>query len=543
MNSRLEFPQESVQLAQAIAARYKKRSRSRGTWAANLYDGHFLEINYGFSESLKKGKCGLYLHEIVKEGECFSKAVAYYLVARELGLHPKFYWASEMKDLAEGESAHEKGTAEHSFITVKSKKGVETMVDPFMKAWGKTTIFPDKHEMTIYHEGERKILTRKYAALTELSEQDILQKMEQNRSREGGRLALSGSQKVRSYNHDVYIGFDSEKNILYTKLSFSLDHSIIEPYKKSEIYRLETMVDEVGTFDFSRGIFKAYYAGDWGWSKHVNEQTYMSIAVSGAQIAWNFFEELLKKSGKREKMQEMGTRQLRTLLINNGLTYDFSTADNSIAASVRKDNLQLLRLLKTYQTRSVHDFLERARTDEISWRVFLRDAQYRKARDEKKSQENLLGYVYSHNEHEQFLHRHFEQYVQRVNEFSDSHIENIKIRAALKKGSNYNADRQINKSSKKFENDSEFFSRLVTLRKIKSIPYAYAFAADESLFFESFDIKHDPLEVLTAGLTDENLLMAGKDRLFEFLLVGASRKKSLFAKAFHSGLRKILDHR
>ncbi len=134
MVSKLEFPEESVNLAKEIAIKYKRREKSRHQLAADLYDGNFLEIKYGFSETLKKGNCGPYLHEITKESDCFSKATSYYLIAKELGLNPTFYLASDMKDLDEGDHASEKGAMDHSFITVKIKKGIEQIVDPFMNA-------------------------------------------------------------------------------------------------------------------------------------------------------------------------------------------------------------------------------------------------------------------------------------------------------------------------------------------------------------------------------------------------------------------------
>lgn len=538
MNSHLEFPEESVQLARTIANRYKKRSRLREQWAADLYDGHFLEIKYGFSESLKKGKCGLYLHEIIKEGECFTEAVAYYLVARELELEPKFFWATDMKDIMEGDHASEKGTMDHSFITVKIKKNIEKIIDPFMHAWGDVTHYPEKNEINIDNQGERKITTRTYAALTELSQQEIIKKMEQNRTRDGGRHALSGLQKIKSYHNDIYVGFNPEKNILFTKLPFSIKNPISEPYKKSDIYILETKVNDDGTFNFAEGKFKAYHAGGRGWSHHINEQEPMDIPVSVAQMAWDFFDKIMQ-SRERKKVNSLGSRRLKFELEDSGLKYDFTTENNSPAEKVA--NPAQIQIIKKYQRKSVKNFLERAREDEITWRVFLRDVQYHKAKSAKKSPENKQGYIYSSEEHEQFFLKYFEGYIKSIEEFSHHHIEVMKMRAGLKKGSDYTADRIRNSCGRKFERDSEFFSYLVGIRKIRKEPYAFSWEVDMHLFFEQFDVKNDSIQKLEKGLTKKDLVNGGKDRLFDYLIVGATRKNVLFAKPFHSGLQKILN--
>ena len=63
----LEFPEESVKQAREIIDKYKKRTRSKLMQAKMLYEGRFLEIGYGFNESIKSGNCGRYLHEIIKD--------------------------------------------------------------------------------------------------------------------------------------------------------------------------------------------------------------------------------------------------------------------------------------------------------------------------------------------------------------------------------------------------------------------------------------------------------------------------------------------
>ena len=541
MISKLQFPEESVKLAREIAIRYKRREKSKHNLAVNLYDGDFLEIKYGFSEALKKGNCGPYLHEIIKESDCFSKAALYYLIAKELGLNPKFYWASDMKDLNEGEHANEKGTADHSFITVKTKKNIEQIVDPFMDAWGEVT-FSEGNEMKIYNRGKNEIKTRKYAALMKMSEQEILEKIEQNRSKEGGKLALSGSQKIKSCRDNAYIKFDSETNKLSIKLSFSISMPFDEPYKKSDIYKLETLANEDGTFDFSNGDFISYYAGEYGWSHHVNEQEPLIIPTSIAEISWNLFDKIMAKNNKGKNVNGMGSRKLKVDLINLGLNYDFSTKKGSVAQSIIENEFsEQINSLKFHQTKSVNNFLERARKDDVTLRVFLRETQYKKAKDNKISPKNPFGYVYSSDEHEKLLLDYFGRYKEYTYSFADKVIENKKIKAGLEKGSNFKADRLINQATNKFLKNIKFFDHLVSCRKIRNEPYAYLMEADRTLFFEQFNLRDDPISKLESGLSSKDLRNMGKALLFEALITGASRRKSLFAKSFHSGLRKILD--
>ena len=541
MNSRLEFPIESVQRAREVASIYKRRSKSRLTWAANLYDGHFLEIGYGFSEALRNGNCGQYLHEIVKEAECFTKAVADYLIARELGLDPVFYWASDMKDLAEGDHANEKGISNHAFITVQAKKDREQLVDKNMSAYGEVS-FPDTNEMRIFDRSNNKIITRKYASLSRLSEQEVLEKIEQNRSKEGGRLALSGSQRVRSHGNDLYIGFDSKTGTLSSRLNFSLEFPRSEPYSKSEIHKLETKVREDGTFDFSEGSYISYKAGAWGWSHHLNEQEPIVISTSVAETSWDLVESVMKENPKRKRVRNMGTRRLRVDLNSLGLNYDFSTRSNSKAQIVvERDFSDEIRSLKWHQTRSVNEFIERAKKDDITWRTFLRSAQYRKARDQRTSDDNPFGYVFTPEKHEQFMVDQFESYREECEIFTRDFIDTVKINAGFKPGTNFKAVRRRNELGRRHEKDAEFFNDLLKLRKVRNEPYAFQMKADETLFFQNFDIANDPISKIKKGLSDRDLLMAGKDLLFEALLLGASRRKTLFARQYYPGLKKILD--
>ena len=157
--------------------------------------------------------------------------------------------------------------------------------------------------------------------------------------------------------------------------------------------------------------------------------------------------------------------------------------------------------------------------------------------------ENPLGLVSSKNEREMFFQKHFEAYEDSSIELVTGYIEALRIKAGLKKGTNFQADRDRNRIGNKFQRDSAFFSNLLGTRKLKAEPFAYHIDSDEVLFFKNFDVANDPIPVLEKGLSNKDLLSAGKERLFKFLKVGASKRRALFARPFHSGLKKILDQR
>jgi hypothetical protein len=542
MTTKLSFPKESVDLAQDVAQKYQRRSKSKLVWAANLFEGDFLGITYGFDEALRKGNCGPYLHEIVKEAECFTKSVSDYLVARELGLKPNMYWASDMKDLQEGAHPMEKGTMDHSFITVEARKGIEQMVDPFMDLWGETKFSKEENSLSVNDRRHNRIITRKYAALIKMTEQEILQKIEQNRSKAGGRLALSGWQRVKSNRAQTFVQFDPKTETLSTKISFNVNHPKSEPYQKSDTYKLQTKVNEDGTFDFNEGKFIVYYAGELGWANHVDEQEPMEIPVKHAQISWTLFDEIMRKTGKRKNAHLMSSSRLRGHLIDSGLNYDFSTDPNSLAESIIIENFQEgIVLLQEQQIESAQDFLERARKHEITWRVFLRDAQYNTEKAQNRSPENPYGFVHSFNEHEQLIANCFEEFCNATHAYSEVFLNSVRVKAKLKKGTNYQAVRERNKSGHQFDKESKFMNSLIAHRNLKFEPLAYNIEADRAIFFEQFNLEKDSIAKLEEGLTEEHLVKAGQEKLFDFLHVGATRRKSLFLKSFYPGLKKILD--
>ncbi len=148
--------------------------------------------------------------------------------------------------------------------------------------------------------------------------------------------------------------------------------------------------------------------------------------------------------------------------------------------------------------------------------------------------------MHSREEHEQFFLKHFEGYKEGIYLFAENFIEVMRIKAALKKGSDYKADRELNKLHNHFIKDVSLFNDLVLLRKSRTSPNSFNMIVDEILFCEQFNIENDSLKKLESEICDSDLLKSGKYRLFKFLTFGATRRKVLFARSFYPGLRKIL---
>jgi hypothetical protein len=446
-----------------------------------------------------------------------------------------------MKQFKEGESENDAGLMDHSFITVPIKNH-ERIIDPFMGSCGQVRFSKDTNSMEIYNSTDRETKKRIYETLIEMSEEEIIKQLEELRKNGAGRLSLSGSEKIISYNEKIFVTFDSKTNILSTKINFDSDLPSYEPYKKSAVYKLETKVEENGKFDFSEGNFLSYYAGAWGWSHHVDEQEPLIIATKEAETAWNLIETIFKYNKIRKNLHKLGIRRMKIDLNRLGLNYDFSAKNSSITKKVINDGFSdKIISLRNTTNQSVEDFLERARAHEITWRTFLREAQYSKASFNKISSENEFGYIYSKDEHEKLLLDLIESYKKNSNMLIDNLIESMKIEAGIIKGSERSAYRKRNSSGNIFQKDNNLLGIAISLRKIKNEPHAYRFKADETLFFQNFDIANDPIEKLENGLNESDLLIASKNRLFKSLLLGASRRKVLFAKKYHPGLRNILN--
>ena len=540
----MNFPDKSIEQARAIVDKYKARSNSKIEQAKMIYDKDFYEINYGFNESIRSGNCGRYLHEIVKEADCFTMAGVVYLIAREAGLEPRMYWATNMKDIMDGHDPGESGGADHAFVTVRAKSKETQLVDPHMCRFGKIKFIPEENSAEIYERRENKLHKRSYGSLKELSEQDFLEKLEENRTAKGGRIALSASQAVHVNNNRMFITYHPENETLSSRYQTNSLGASTEPYKKSLVIELSSRVKEDGSFDLRTGELKMYTARGIGWSEQETPQIPLFYSAKKALNLWKIFDEIVKATGRKSKPSKMAYTKLVDLIEDSGFEDGFTLRPNSIAKrTVEGCGLeQTLKETIEENERSIEDFVKACKDDEISYRVLLRDAQYKKARDNKKSETNKRAWVFSREEHEKVMEEEFESYTKSMDHLGKVIVEGAKVYAKFKKGSAYHQARRDQRQVERTIKGMDLFNELCQLRRSKS-PYAYNDLADEILFRKRFDVEKASIEELKRDLSEKDIKNAARENLFYRMIHAYHSKESLLLESFKSGLKKILDKR
>jgi hypothetical protein len=538
-----DFPEKSVKLAKEIAQKYKRRSKSKQDIAADLYSKRFFEIMYGFGESIRTGNCGCYLHEIVKESNCFAMAGVLYLIARESGLQPRMYWATSLKDIYEGQNLSNHGGAEHSFITVRTAKDEVYTIDPFTAVFGKTRFFPESNRMEIFEEGERRVTIRSYADMRELSQDEYIKRQEKNRTSEGGRLALSTTQSLKSSGgKSVYVTYNLETNELESSMHISSMKFAPEPYKRSYLTEAKVKVNEDGSFDFNKGTLSYNYATAAGWNEHVNLQEPLIFPVNAALPLWELWESIARAKGRKSSLARMCNEIKITPMIKTaGFTDRFSVEPGSLAAGIVDASNLTPALAAFYEEegKAIQSYLGRCRDNEVSQRCLLRDAQYVKEQDKHKSPDNLWGLVYAKEDRIRFIKQAFEIYKNLTRAIFDSSIEKVKVHAGFKKGSKYHADRKYNADYETRAEQAEYFLNMAGTRT-SQYPEMFDIVADRTIFFQGFDVEKMSLAELGRGLDENDLQRTVQERLFHHLVRTCVDKNRLFLTSYKHGLKKIL---
>ena len=537
-----DFPEQSVKIAKDIAEKYRKRSRSKLAHAAYLYDGCFIEIHYGFNESLKSGNCGRYLHEIVKEAECFSHAGALYLVAREAGLNPKMYWTVNLEDVKEGQNIEDHGKADHAFITCQVSKDRTQIVDPLMHLWGKVRFVPDKNEIEIYDTGKKAMTKRRYEDIQQLSEEDFINKLESHRTPEGGRLALTAAQSLHFNNlKRVYVTYVPNRKEISLSTHVETLRFYKEPYSKICIGELNCPVEDNGKFDLWKdGRFEFYYVSASGWNKHKNPQVRLVVDSSAVSELFDFWEGIVSGSG-RKKVRGMCEDKLREILLLSGFQEDFSVEGNSLAERVLNNGFEeSFRNLLERKDESVRNFVEESRKDEISIKVLAREARYVRESNPRKNKDNPFGFIYSHEEHLNLLREGLDAYKEQLASDFEVLVYEAAVHARLEKGSLYKSGRKVSALLEKSKSNLIYFQHMLSCRRhLKDT--LFGMGADIAIFRKKFDLERTSVEELTKGLDENDLLKAG-ERTFFHRMISAYLDRDIFSIAsYKKGLEKILN--
>lgn len=319
----MEFPEQSIRQAREIAEKYARRTKSKLEKAANLYDGYFFHIQYGFDEPVKEGNCGRFLHEIKKSTDCFTQAGVLYLIAREAGLKPRIWSAIEMKDVEEGERLEDEAPSTHTFISVVvgNQRGKEKiyLVDPLMHLFGVAKVDDKNHVMKVYNKHWRKVAYRHYGSLFEFTEQDYLAKVQELRNPGGGRVALSSTKTVSAAGKNrIYLTFLPQTSELKSSLNLEVAKFDEDDFRKYLVIDLVTPVSDKGDFDFSKGRFLFYYASAIGFDRHENPGTPIVFPTSSALDLFQIWNAIARESGRKSPDAGRSPIKLEDMLRKSG---------------------------------------------------------------------------------------------------------------------------------------------------------------------------------------------------------------------------------
>ncbi len=538
----MDFPQESINLAREIVSKYKKRGRSKRALATSIYYKDFYELGYGFNESIKTGNCGRYFHEIIKESDCFTMAGVLYLLARESDLKPKLYKAFGLKDVREGKSPKHNGYNDHAFITVEPRKNEIVTIDPFMQIFAKTVFQPEKNRIKLYELRRDAHIYRSYAYLEEISQDDYIRETEQRRKPEGGRIVLTGTQRIEYRGLGTHITYLPETNELRNSIIFRMLDFGPETYKKDFIIDLKTKVDKNGSFDFNKGNLNFSYASKAGWTEHEGKTVSMEYPVENAVKLWNLWDKLIRKKGRKTLPNRMNILKLNELLQNTGLNDNFELEKNSLADNlVKQQGLESI-IYEIQETANIQaeKYIKKCEQDGISYRLLLQDSQIKKIKDKAKTKENFWGIVFPKKEHINLLQDNQKLLAKSYVFLFRKMISKSKVNAGLKKGTLFHERRKIDLALSRMSEKLSYFEEMCSIRSSRSTRDQFYIMADRYLLQKQFNIYEMSIKELKKGLTKSDLLRESRNLLFNNLLNSYNNRRALFLKKFKKGLEKIL---
>lgn len=539
-----EFPQESIEQARWVVGKYRKRANSKLEIAAQLYDNKFVQINYGFSEAVKKGNCGLFFHEIDKECDCFTYLGVAYLIAKESSLSPRMWWGIGIKDVDEGEDINETRSLDHGFISAEVSKNKTFIIDRQMGLYGLAKFNEKNSIIEVYDKQNRKITYRHYQNLTELSEEEYLRRLEENRSSKGGRIVLSTTQRIKGAgNRNIYLSYSRQTHKLKASARLPTIRFSPDSYNKVLVIDLETGVNKDGSYDFRDGELSFYHASIEGWAEHENPQVPIVLQARDVEKVWRVWDKLFLETGRKSPFRKDALRVME-MIKDNGFSDSFSVKAGSKASNAIKVN-SLERILEEFQIaqkKATNTYVQKIPEETISYKSLLRYAHYVKAYDQAVSKKNPKGFIFSEAEHLALLEKEVENFKESTWRIYNTLIEQMKIRTGLEKGSLYQTDRKWNISFAQELRNTRYLDIMGPLYKSR-FPLAFHISADRELSMRQFDIDKMSVIKLKKGLTQKDIKRASQHRLFEWLVGSYVIREALFLASYKKGLQKILDRR
>jgi hypothetical protein len=129
--------------------------------------------------------------------------------------------SSKVNDVSEYDSGFGTPRGDHVFNTVQVN-GKEKILDKFMNVYGDVSF---KHGKIVIKQETgyktKEVITRFYESLEELTVDKYLSMMADHRLPENGRKTLAAGQKLPSYNRQVFVELNEEKNSLVSSIIFN----------------------------------------------------------------------------------------------------------------------------------------------------------------------------------------------------------------------------------------------------------------------------------------------------------------------------------
>lgn len=520
----MDFPEESILQAKDIAKKYDLRNHSQIAKAKFIYNGNFVHLQYGFNDALKSGKCGVFLHEAKKDADCFSLLGMDYLIAREASLQPRMFWASTMRDVKEGQSEIGSFTADHSFLIVKIN-GNDFIIDPFLQTFGEVKFVDHTLKIINMSNNRNEQITRKYESLTELTEDDYLKLIHENRSPGGGERALAAGQKISIRDNSVHIQYISaESNLVTFMLKTALQPIPEELPGKRIIYELCTKLSANGKLSVDEGEIHTYEVVTAGWRKEQHRGVHRQIILDYTTVKkyLNHLDKAAKHFGRKGPLFELSAKSYFKYFEERGFSVLGEITKNNGVDSAEHE--KLLEKIRT----AVNKVYEE---EEFMPSIILR-AKYFNDRMENISKNNPEGLIYSDEIRKKFIDSHIEMIREDISTTLSSAVVNRLLAMAKLVPNLKEKLRVVNILHNKNDEITRFTNALELNRR-------YAPDFHIAIDFSIYQLKH-PLG--TQSVTSKELSTFYMSEVHEDMLDYIVALPCLELKSYRKGLQRILSN-
>ena len=526
------FPEESVAKAREIAELYSIRKKSKLGKAILLFAGKFIELNYGFEDAIKSGRCGVFLHEAKLDAECFSLLGIDYLVAREAGLNPKMYWASGQRNVKPGQRVSETDTGEHGFLVVDVEKRKKPfIVDRSYSLIGPIDMKDNKIVVTNYPIGAddkdsemfygKQQTERYFECLTQLSEKDYVKKMYESRTPEGGKTTLTSGQAIYNLGKRIHLQYLPESHELLASAMYSVSKLIIEENPaKNHHYELQIPLSDDGAWNLDQSTLSLFKTRSFGWMREDHGLIHSVIAMP-YQLVEKYVEHLTattKFFGRKTSPYHLSTNDIVGYFQNRGYSVlGEITKENGV--NPREHAALLEEIVSRFPTEEPEEI--RSSIDQA--------AKYTAICIQNISEDNPHGLVYPEHMRNEFIEEFLEKFHDMVLGKGEL-VYQVLVAEAKIKGNLKKSQRKMTKERYGDNELSRFQGQLSNKRKF---PHDF----DQEIDFAIFQ-RDNPRDIIEA--TDEERRLYYQVQTHTRLLYGLFVLPRLQLKTYQRGLQRIL---